>query len=82
MLPGYDVATWNAIFTPAKTPPEVVEKLSAAIVNVMKQPDVRKAIEDQGSEPIGSTPEEFKKFVDNEVLVRKNLVQISGARAD
>jgi len=82
VLPGYDVATWNAIFTPAKTPPEVVEKLSAAIVKVMKQPDVRKAIEDQGSEPIGSTPEEFKKFVDNEVLVWKNLVQISGARAD
>lgn len=82
LLPGYDVATWNAIFAPAKTPREVVEKLSTAIVKVMKQPDVRKAIEDQGSEPIGSTPEEFKKFVDNEVLVWKNLIQISGAKAD
>lgn len=48
----------------------------------MKQSDVRKAIEDQGSEPIGSTPEEFRKFIDNEVVVWKNLVQISGARAD
>lgn len=82
VLPGYDVATWNAIFTPAKTPPEVVGKLSAAIVKVMKQPEVRKAIEDQGSEPIGSTPEEFKQFIDNEVVVWKNLVQISGAKAD
>lgn len=82
VLPGYDVATWNAVFTPAKTPPEVVRKLSAAIVKVMKQPDVRKAIEDQGSEPIGSTPEEFKQFIDNEVVVWKNLVQISGAKAD
>ena len=82
VLPGYDLATWNAIFTPVKTPPEVVEKLSAAIVKIMKQPDVRKAIEDQGSEPIGSTSEEFKKFIDNEVVVWKNLVQISGAKAD
>lgn len=82
VLPGYDVATWNAIFAPAKTPPEVVGKLSAAIVKVMKQSDVRKAIEDQGSEPIGSTPEEFRKFIDNEVVVWKNLVQISGAKAD
>lgn len=82
MLPGYDVATWNAIFAPAKTPPEVVEKLSAAIVKVMKQPDVRKAIEDQGSEPIGSTPREFKQFIDKEVVVWKDLVRISGAKAD
>jgi tripartite-type tricarboxylate transporter receptor subunit TctC len=82
VLPGFDVATWNAIFAPVKTPPEVMEKLSAAIVKVMKQPDVRKAIEEQGSEAIGSTPAEFKKFIDNEVVVWKKLVEISGARAD
>jgi tripartite-type tricarboxylate transporter receptor subunit TctC len=82
VLPGFDVATWNAIFAPVKTPPDVMEKLSGAIVKVMKQPDVRKAIEEQGSEAIGSTPAEFRKFIDNEVVVWKKLVEISGAKAD
>lgn len=82
VLSGFDVATWNGIFVPAKTPPEVVQKLSAAIGKVMKQPETRKLIEEQGSEPVGSSPEAFKKFVASEVLVWKKLVEISGARAD
>jgi tripartite-type tricarboxylate transporter receptor subunit TctC len=81
VLPGYDVGTWNGIFAPSKTPPAVVEKLSAAIAKVMKDPEVRKSIVDQGSEPIGSTSAEFRKFIDNEVGVWKKLIEISGATA-
>lgn len=81
-LPGFDIATWNAIFVPVKTPPEVVARLSAAIVKVVGQPDTRKAIDDQGSEAIGSTPAAFKTFLDREVGTWKQLVEISGAKAD
>ena len=81
-LAGFDVATWNAVFAPAKTPPEVVAKLSAAIVRVMQQPDTRKAIDEQGSEAIGSTPAAFKAFLDREVGIWKQLVEISGAKAE
>jgi len=81
-LQGFNVSTWNAIFVPAKTPPAVVAKLSAAITKVVNQPDARQAIYDQGSQAIGSTPAEFRKFVDSEVVVWKQLVEISGAKAD
>jgi tripartite-type tricarboxylate transporter receptor subunit TctC len=82
VLPGFNVSTWNAVFAPAKTPPDVIMKLSAAITKAMNQPDTKQAIYDQGSEAIGSTPAEFKKFIDSEVVVWKNLVEISGAKAD
>jgi tripartite-type tricarboxylate transporter receptor subunit TctC len=82
VLPGFDVATWNGIFAPAATPPKVVAKLSAAIGKIMRQPETRKTVEEQGSEPIGSTPDEFKKFVANEAVIWRKLVEISGAKAD
>jgi tripartite-type tricarboxylate transporter receptor subunit TctC len=82
VLPGFDVATWNGIFAPATTPPKVVAKLSAAIGKIMRQPNTRKTVEEQGSEPIGSTPDEFKKFVANEAVIWRKLVEISGAKAD
>ncbi|MCD6077046.1 MAG: hypothetical protein K0R89_984 [Ramlibacter sp.] len=81
-LPGFNVSTWNAIFVPAKTPPHVVSRLSGAITKVVNQPDARQAIYDQGSLAIGSTPAEFRKFIDTEVVVWKQLVEISGAKAD
>ncbi len=82
VLPGFDVATWNAIFVPAKTPPAVVRALSAAIVKGMQAPDARKAVDDQGSEVVASTPAAFKAFLDREVVTWKQLVEISGAKLD
>lgn len=78
-LPGFNVATWNAIFIPAGTPVPVVDTLSRRISAVMSSPDVRKTIEDQGSEAVGSSPAEFKKFLDKEVILWKGLVESSGA---
>ncbi len=82
VLPGFDVATWNAIFVPAKTPPAVVQALSAAIVKAMNHPEARKAVDEQGSEVVASTAAEFKTFLDREVVIWKQLVEISGAKID
>ncbi|ANN65554.1 tripartite tricarboxylate transporter substrate binding protein [Bordetella bronchialis] len=81
-LPGFDISTWNAVFVPAKTPPAVVDALSRHIVTVTRSPEMRQAIENQGSEAVGSTPQEFKTFLDREVVLWKDLVQSSGASAD
>jgi tripartite-type tricarboxylate transporter receptor subunit TctC len=81
-LPGFEIATWNAVFVPAGTPPAVVDALSRHIVAVTRSPEMRESIETQGSEAVGSTPQEFKAFLDREVVLWKGLVQSSGASAD
>jgi tripartite-type tricarboxylate transporter receptor subunit TctC len=78
-LPGFDIATWNGIFAPVKTPPEVIARLSTAITKAVKLPDTQRAINEQGSAAVGSSPTDFKKFIDSEVLVWKKLVEISGS---
>ncbi|MBV7483357.1 tripartite tricarboxylate transporter substrate binding protein [Bordetella sp. BOR01] len=81
-LPGFEIATWNAVFVPAGTPQAVVDTLSRSITAVTRSPEMHKAIENQGSEAIGSTPKEFKAFLDRETVLWKGLVKSSGASAD
>lgn len=63
--PEIEGVGWNAIVVPAKTPKPIIAKLSAAIVQAVKSPDVAEKIRGLGSDPVGTTPEEcaaiFKK---------------------
>ena len=82
VLPGYEVALWNGILAPAKTPAPIVNKLGAAIKKVMMDPEVQKTLADQGSRAVGSTPGEFKDFIALEVPKWARIVQISGAKVE
>lgn len=82
VLPGYDVVLWNGVFAPAGTPQDVVVKLNAAIIKVLADPAVRKTLADQGSTPVGNSPEEFKKVLGSEIEKWGKLVKLSGARVD
>ncbi|GAA0529171.1 tripartite tricarboxylate transporter substrate binding protein [Pigmentiphaga sp. GD03639] len=62
-LPGFDVSTWFGVVAPAGTPPEVVRKLNAAIVEVLKMPDVRQKFIEQGAEVVGDTPAQMAEFM-------------------
>jgi tripartite-type tricarboxylate transporter receptor subunit TctC len=82
VLPGYEVALWNGILAPAGTPADIVNRLNAAIAKVLAQPDVKKRLAEQGSEPVGNSPEEFRRFIAVEVEKWKTLVKISGAKVE
>jgi len=82
VLPGFEVALWNGVLAPAATPPAIVNKLAAAIQKVTQDPAVRKTLADQGSTPVGNTPAEFKKVLDQEVDKWARLVKLSGATVD
>jgi tripartite-type tricarboxylate transporter receptor subunit TctC len=81
-LPGYEVALWNGIVAPAKTPPDVVQKLADAIANVLRQPAMRAKLLEQGSEPVGNTPDQFRQFIASETGKWDRLVKLSGAQVE
>jgi tripartite-type tricarboxylate transporter receptor subunit TctC len=81
-LPGYEVVLWNGVFAPAGTPQPIVTKLNAAIRKVLLDPAVRKTLADQGSTPVGNSPEEFKQILGSEIDKWGKLVKLSGARVD
>ena len=81
-LPGYEVALWNGVFVPAATPPVIVDRIAVAVQKATQDPAMRKALADQGSVPVGNSPAEFKKIVDQEIDKWGKLVKLSGATVD
>jgi tripartite-type tricarboxylate transporter receptor subunit TctC len=82
ILPGYEVAGWNAFLAPAGTPADIVNKMNEVIVRALNQPEINRRLDEQGSEPAVSTPAEFKQFIAVEVGKWRELVRISGAKVD
>lgn len=65
-LKGFESGTWQGILVPAGTPKAVVEKLNAALVQVIRSPDVRSRLTGQGAEVVTMSPDEQDKFFNKE----------------
>ena len=81
-LPGYEVALWNGILVPANTPTDIITRLNGAIVKALGQADIKQRLAEQGSDPAGTSPAEFRQFIASEVGKWAKLVQISGAKVE
>jgi tripartite-type tricarboxylate transporter receptor subunit TctC len=57
--PGYEISSWQGMFAAAGTPKEVVNKIAGETIRLLKTPEIAERIAREGSDPIGSTPEEF-----------------------
>ena len=79
-VPGFDVSSWQAVYAPAGTPKEIVQRLNAEIVKILKMPDVREKLDKQlGMQLVGSTPEELAALMSREIPRWAALVKKSGA---
>ena len=67
-MPQLSVMIWAGLFAPAKTPQDIVERLSREVNAILKRPAVRAQLEKQGVEPAGSTPGEFAPFLRQQLL--------------
>jgi tripartite-type tricarboxylate transporter receptor subunit TctC len=81
-LNGYEVGSWQGVFAPAGTPPEIVKRLNAEIVKIINQPDVKEKLVGLGAEPVANTSEEFGALVKAEVVKWADVVKKSGAQVD
>jgi len=81
-LPGYEIGSWQGVFAPAGTPPEIVKRLNAEIVKIINSPDVQQRLSTLGAEPAPNTPEEFAAMVKLEVVKWADVVKKSGAKVD
>ena len=67
-VPGYVAVAWFGLLAPAKTPRDIVNKLSAETARILKLPDVNSRLSDLGAEPVGSTAAEFDAHIKSEIV--------------
>ncbi len=81
-LPGFEVGSWQGVFAPAGTPPEIIKRLNVEIVRILNMPEVKEKLIGLGAEPVGNSPEEFSAMVKLEVVKWADVVKKSGAKVD
>ena len=81
VLPGFVVTSWWGIVAPPETPAAVTSKISAAVGEIMKQPDVTARLNTMSMVSTGSTAAEFSKFIKDEAERWGNVIRVSGAKA-
>lgn len=80
-VPGFEVSAWHAICAPRATPPSVIVKLNREIVAAINVPETRDRLTGIGAELVGSTPEQLRDLIDQEVMRWEKLILQMGIRA-
>jgi tripartite-type tricarboxylate transporter receptor subunit TctC len=81
-VPGYEAVIWLGIMAPAHTPKAIVDRLNAEITRATNAPETREAWAKQGATAMSMSPEEFGRFMREDIEKWARIVKVSGARAD
>lgn len=81
-LAGYESSQWYGLLAPARTPAEVLDLLNAQVANIMRAPDMRARMKNDGLVPIGGSREQFAAHIKSEISKWAKVISASGARVD
>ncbi len=81
-LKGFEAVAWSGINAPAKTPHEVIARIHAEVKRIIQMPEVRVRLKDEGSDPIGNTPEEYASFIRDEIAKWAKVIKFANVKAD
>ena len=77
-VPNYDVVSWNALFAPARTPPEIIKTLNSALQDILADPDVKKRLIDLGIEAKASTPQQLSDRLKSDIDKWAKVIEKAG----
>jgi tripartite-type tricarboxylate transporter receptor subunit TctC len=71
--PGFDAIAWHGILAPANTPPAIIDRLNAEIVQALKDPETRALLEKQAMQTVGNSPQDFASFIRQDIAIWKEV---------
>jgi tripartite-type tricarboxylate transporter receptor subunit TctC len=74
-VPGFDVASWQAFYAPAGTPPAIVKRMNAEVAKIIAIPEVKAKMEGLGLQYSPNTPEQFATFGHAELVKWAKIVK-------
>jgi tripartite-type tricarboxylate transporter receptor subunit TctC len=81
-VPGYMFDPWFGLLAPAKTPKNLLDKLSGEISRIVELADVKERLRALGADPAPTTPEGFDAYVRAEVAKFQKIVQDAGIKPE
>ena len=74
-LAGFEMVSWYGVWAPAKLPKELADKISAEVAKAIRSPLATQRLGEQGFQAVGSTPEEFSKYISTEMSKYAQIVK-------
>jgi tripartite-type tricarboxylate transporter receptor subunit TctC len=81
-VPGYESTIWIGLIAPKGTPPPIVNRLNGEITKIVSRTEVRNDWAKQGAVAMTMTPDEFGKYLAEDIVKWERIVRISGAKPD
>jgi tripartite-type tricarboxylate transporter receptor subunit TctC len=82
LLPGFVAIAWFGIVAPPKTPMPIAEKISAAITEALKLPDVRKRLAELSAEPLGTSPSQMAAFMKQDAARWREVIRSANVKTE
>jgi tripartite-type tricarboxylate transporter receptor subunit TctC len=81
-VPGYDYSGWAGLLAPKATPKPVVDKLHAALVKAAASPALKEGFAAQGAEGVVTSPDEFRRFLEQDIANTARVVKAAGLQPE
>lgn len=81
-LPGFEILGWYGVLAPKGTPPAVISKLNQAFASTLREPEVIKALGEEGNELRPGTSADFARFLQRETAISAEIVKAAGAKVE
>jgi tripartite-type tricarboxylate transporter receptor subunit TctC len=79
-LPGFETGLWFGLMAPAGTAKEIVDKVNSAANEALKADEVAKALAPQGIDVVGGSPDDFARYLDNEMKRWATVAEAAGLK--
>jgi len=81
-VPGYDYSGWAGLLAPKATPKPIVDRLQAALVTAAGNPTLKDGFAAQGAEVVVTSPEEFRRFLEQDIASTARVVKAAGLQPE
>jgi tripartite-type tricarboxylate transporter receptor subunit TctC len=81
-LTGYESVQWYGMLAPAKTPRDIVNRLHTEVTGVLKQPEIKARFAGDGADTVGSSPDEFTRYIQSELVKWAKVARDAGIQAE
>jgi tripartite-type tricarboxylate transporter receptor subunit TctC len=80
--PGFEALAWHGVYAPAKTPPDIINKLNKEMALILAEPDVREKLQQAGIDPIGASPAAYAAYTREEIKKWGTIVREANIRLE
>jgi len=81
-LPGFESVQWYGVLAPARTPKDIITRLHDEVTRVLQQPEIKERLAGDGVDLVGSTPEEFTRYIQSELTKWAKVARDAGIQPE